>query len=236
MVSVVVPTLNMAPFIWATIQSILTQTYQDFEILISDDGSTDNSLAIAASFNDPRIWLLPNDHTGVAGALNRGIRASRGEYIALLAADDLLTPDSVAIRLAAMPGVDVVCGQARTLYEYETIEQSQPIHGHRNFYGPTNLLRKSVFERYGLFDEDLPYKQDREFWVRLFGEDRTRTDRARFRTLPDVVAYFRLRRESLQHTYRLLWTCDQKATTNAMVAAAILARTDNVGPHNTPWL
>lgn len=89
MISVVIPLYNKECSISATLQSVLNQTYADFEIVVVDDGSTDNSADIVSAYNDKRIRLIRKTNGGVSSARNEGILAAKGEYIAFLDGDDI---------------------------------------------------------------------------------------------------------------------------------------------------
>lgn len=93
MISVVIPLYNKEKQIINTLQSVFRQTYQDFEIVVINDGSTDNSVAEVERIQDPRIRLINQQNAGVSVARNRGIQESKGEYIALLDGDDEWMPD-----------------------------------------------------------------------------------------------------------------------------------------------
>ena len=94
--SVVIPLYNKEHYIEATIQSVLNQTCQDFEVLVVDDGSKDNSLALARKFESDRVRIIPQENQGVSVARNTGIRNARGEFICFLDADDEWRPDYLA--------------------------------------------------------------------------------------------------------------------------------------------
>jgi len=94
-VSVVIPVYGAEKFVGRTIESLLAQTYENFEAVIVDDASPDDSIAICKQFDDPRIKIVHQENRGLPGARNTGIRNSTGDYVALLDADDLWTPDKL---------------------------------------------------------------------------------------------------------------------------------------------
>ena len=90
---VLMPVYNGGRYLRESIASILAQSFKDFELLIIDDGSTDDSVSIVKSFSDPRIRLVLNEHNiGVARTLNKGLELARGEFIARMDADDISLP------------------------------------------------------------------------------------------------------------------------------------------------
>ncbi len=106
-VSIVVPVYNAQKCIADTIMSVLNQTYTDFELILVDDSSTDDSRAIIKSFTDERVKLLANNETkGAAGARNTGIKESCGRYIAFLDADDLWSGDKLQKQIVFMKDAD----------------------------------------------------------------------------------------------------------------------------------
>ena len=94
--SVVIPLYNKEHYIEATIRSVLNQTCRDFEVLVVDDGSRDNSLALARKYESDRVRVIAQENQGVSEARNTGIRNAQGEFICFLDADDEWRPDYLA--------------------------------------------------------------------------------------------------------------------------------------------
>ncbi|MEM9927833.1 MAG: glycosyltransferase family 2 protein [Cyanobacteria bacterium P01_D01_bin.50] len=94
-ISVIIPVYNAEKYVAATIQSVLSQTYENFEILIIDDGSPDNSIEICKLFKDSRIKIIHQLNRGLPGARNTGIRNAQGDYLAFLDADDIWLPEKL---------------------------------------------------------------------------------------------------------------------------------------------
>jgi glycosyltransferase involved in cell wall biosynthesis len=102
LVSVIIPAFNAAPFIEETIRSIFCQTYTSWEIIIVDDGSTDNTAAIAELFDQNRVNIVAQENAGVATARNNGLAFAKGEFVVFFDADDLMSPDYLAVRVEAL--------------------------------------------------------------------------------------------------------------------------------------
>lgn len=110
MISIVIPLYNKEKLVGSTLRSVLAQTYQDFEVVVVDDGSTDGSMAVVEAVDDPRIRIIRQKNGGVSAARNTGIRESKGEYIAFLDSDDHWTPDyldSMVRLITKYPDADV---------------------------------------------------------------------------------------------------------------------------------
>lgn len=105
-VSICIPTYNGAAYVRETVASALGQSEPSLEVVVSDDGSSDDTLNLVADFNDPRIRILPTaDRVGAAENWNRAVGAARGSHIKLLCQDDVLAPDAVRVELAALDKV-----------------------------------------------------------------------------------------------------------------------------------
>lgn len=114
--SVIVPVYNKAPYVRATLESVLAQTLSDFEVIVVDDGSDDGSGDIVSAIPDGRIRLVRQPNAGVSAARNSGIRLAAGDWVAFLDGDDWLHPrylETLWATLGAHPGVDVVATQFR---------------------------------------------------------------------------------------------------------------------------
>ena len=114
-VSVIIPAYNVAPFIVETLESLFTQTYQDFEAILINDGSTDDTEAQIAPYRD-RLVYIRQPNRGVMAARNAGLNAARGRYIALLDSDDLLLPNFLEVLVGMLesdPAISVAYPNAR---------------------------------------------------------------------------------------------------------------------------
>lgn len=181
MVSIIIPTYNSARFLSDAINSALAQTYQNIEVIVVDDGSTDDTPNIVAEYKG-RIAYVSQANGGTASARNAGIDASNGQYLVFLDADDRLLPHMVERLVGILETereAEVGCGGWYvTDSEFNRIGESRvdPPRG-RLFeamirdggYLVTGgtMLRRSIIEVAGAFDTSLPNFEDWEFWVRL---------------------------------------------------------------------
>ncbi len=182
-VSVIIPAYNSAQFIAETIQSVLAQTYADFEIIVVDDGSTDTTLDVLSSFGE-QIKVLAKPNGGPASARNLAIRNASGEYIAFLDADDLWMPEKLAEQVAFLethPEVGMTYSEALMFSE---VGGEKQIRGKIGFTGETSfchlllgdhipnstvMMRRECVDKIGWLNESraLVAVEDYEYWLRL---------------------------------------------------------------------
>src|SRR5262245_38128505 len=183
-VSVIIPTHNRAHFLRDAISSVFNQTFQDFEIIVVDDASTDNTSEIVAAFNDERIRFLRHDaNKGGSAARNTGILNSQCDYIAFLDDDDEWLPEKLAKQMDTLLESPPEVGCVYTGHVMVDRTSGRVI-DHRpptkrgdlskdllisNCIGGTSsvLLRKNCLQKVGLFDENLPRSQDYDLWLRI---------------------------------------------------------------------
>jgi glycosyltransferase involved in cell wall biosynthesis len=184
-VSVIIPNYNHAQYVSAAIQSVLSQTYRSFEIIVVDDGSTDNSREIVAQFGDQVRYIWQENH-GLGGARNTGIRASTSEFIGLLDADDQWQPGyleqmlrmaeqhpDAAVFYCRAQGMDVKGDDLPQIFGGPVAPPGQiyPQLLRANFLIPsTVLIRRSVLTTVGLFEQTLRAIhgcEDWDLWLRI---------------------------------------------------------------------
>jgi glycosyltransferase involved in cell wall biosynthesis len=188
-VSVVIPTRDAAPYLRQALASVRAQRYPDLEVIVVDDGSTDDTREIARRAGDVR-WLW-QDHRGPAAARNRGVEAADGDLIAFLDADDLWHPTKLerqTSRLRADPRLDAATGRVQCVTPGPS--GGAPLVN----VGPPRLLpllgalvvRRPVFETVGPLDESLRLGEDLDWFMRA------RELGVRTEVVDDVVLYYRL--------------------------------------------
>jgi len=181
LVSVIIPNYNHARFVSDAIQSVLDQTYKNFEIIVVDDGSTDNSREVIAQFGD-KVQCIHQKNAGLSAARNTGIKASKGSLIGVLDADDMYEPvflETLVGELQTNPNADgVYCGYQFVDEKNELLPQieNRPVPGDGlynalldgNFFVPESIfLRRHVYDAVGLFDEVLRACEDWDVWLRV---------------------------------------------------------------------
>ncbi len=179
-VSVVIPTYNRCAFLREAVGSVLGQMFEDFELIVVDDGSTDATRDAVISFDDPRVRYLFQANQGVAAARNWGAASSRGGLIAFLDSDDVWLPDKLRVQVSHFdkhPGVSIC--QTEEIWIRKGVRVN-PAVKHRKHSGwifreciplcivspSAVMLRREAFDALGGFDETLPACEDYDLWLR----------------------------------------------------------------------
>jgi len=179
-VTIGIPVYNAARFLSLAIKSVLDQTYENFELIISDDGSTDNSLLIAQSFNDSRIAIIADGRNkGISYRLNEQISLAKGKYFARMDADDLMFPERIEKQVNFLENnetFDVVGSTAIVIDDDNYIigfrDSKVPVSIERAsktsvFIHPTILGKTSWFRRFA-YSNELMGVEDYDLWIRSF--------------------------------------------------------------------
>lgn len=226
LVSIIMPSWNTAMFIPESIQCVIDQTYANWELLIVDDCSTDNTDEVVASFNDPRIKYLHNEHnSGAALTRNYAMREAQGEWIAFLDSDDLWMPEKLEKQIRFMDEH----GYVLSYTEYEKIdEEDKPL----NIYvsGPEIVNRRKMYnydyigqltmmysvKHFGVIQiKDIKKNNDYAIRLQLYRKDLS----TEAHLLKENLAKYRVRKKSISHDklckklkshYDLFHMCDEK--------------------------
>jgi glycosyltransferase involved in cell wall biosynthesis len=179
-VSVIVPTYNQALYITEALQSVLDQTFPDFELIVVDDGSTDETPEILAGYHDPRIRVVRQPNAGLSAARNTGLRESSAPLITLLDSDDYFFPDKLAVLSAYLDnhpeiglvsgGTQIVDQKGRPLRQVIKTPRNVDLFGllSGNPFTPSAVMfRREWCERVGAFDETLRACEDWDLWLRM---------------------------------------------------------------------
>lgn len=193
-VSVVIPVYGVEKYIASAVQSVLDQTYKNFELLIVDDGSPDRSVEIVQQFEDPRIRIIRQENQGLAGARNTGIRNTQGEYLAFLDGDDIWVPEklskhvkhledspTVGVSFSRSVFIDEMGNSLNTylMPKLKDITSAYLLHCNPVGNGSAAVFRRETLEsikfpdnRYGpvedfYFDDRFYLSQDIECWLRI---------------------------------------------------------------------
>ena len=205
---------NAEKFLTMCIESALNQTCKDIEVIAVNDGSTDNSLQILQKYSD-EIIIIDKKNGGTPTALNAGINVMKGEWFKWLSADDILKKNAVEVLLKESSEItdneycifysnyDLINNSGKIVKQfiepnYNTLslfDRNVILLDHFYGNGTTSLIHKSMFERYGLFDEKIGFQEDYEFWLRcslLHG--------CRLHLIPQNLAQYRIHDGQLTHT------------------------------------
>jgi len=185
MVSVITTSYNAENFIVQTIQSVLEQDYSNFEYVIVDDGSTDNTIKVVKSFDDSRIRLIEAGRVGRGKALNIAVKESKGEYIAIQDADDLSHPNRLSTEVRCLEirkeiflfGTDQIVFQDNEPRAWEEIDLQENLNKDINdvtgslvYYNPVShtsvIMRKNLLEKIGGYSENRKNLFDWDLYIR----------------------------------------------------------------------
>jgi len=212
-VSIIIPCYNYANFIIDCVASCVSQDFKDIEIIVVDDCSADNSATAAVSSGDNRIRVLSTEkNRGYSAAKNIGIRNSSGELLVFIDADDMLTPGSISRRLEVFdkhPEAQVVHGHALKIHgdvDYTScVKEMKTFERHKSrLHAQGFMIRRSVFEKFGLFYEPLRSKSDKEYWYRIGIHDKSPIKKkVNVRRCHYDVAFYR-RHDKAMHKMRLI--------------------------------
>lgn len=203
LVSVVIPCYNNERYLSAAIDSVLAQDHRPLEILVVDDGSTDDSGTIALQYGSP-VRLLSQSNQGIASARNTGVKVTSGYFLAFLDSDDLWSPDKLAIQMKALeesPETDCAFAHAEQFHSPDLSPSER-----EKIYCPPGplparhpsamLIHREAFMRVGLFDESLTVAEFVDWMAR--GTD----SNLRSIVLPDILLRRRLHRSNTGITQR----------------------------------
>ena len=183
-VSVIIPTYNRAHLVGRAIRSVLAQTFQDLEVIVVDDCSTDDTAAVVADFDDPSILYLRHEvNRGVSSARNTGIRDAEGEYIAFLDSDDEWLPPKLEAQLKVFrqtkwPSLGIVLCGAHIVEDSHILRTScqvppqggwgceDVLRGNLGWLSPgTWMIRRTAFSSIPMFDETFKTYEDRDYLI-----------------------------------------------------------------------
>ena len=183
-VSVIIPTYNRIVRLQKAIDSVLSQVYANLELVVVDDGSSDDTAQLLSSYEkkiDRRFVTVYQENRGPAAARNRGVAESSSEYLAFLDSDDWLHPDKIGLQLAAMERTrDCLISHTQEIW-YRNGTLLNQKHRHRKDSGDifnrclelcavsmsTVMMKRELIEQMGGFDEQLPCCEDYDYWLRI---------------------------------------------------------------------
>lgn len=213
-VSVIISTYNRAYMLRDALASVFAQTYQDFEVIVVDDGSTDATRDVVGEYGG-RVHYIYQQNEGYCRARNSGIRVARGKYIAFLNDDDVWLPRKLEIQvhvLETRPEISLVCGPARVVRDREVRlayceDPPEPpdlvrclvgwyIEHRQIVYTPTVVtIRRDILDRSGYFDPALEAFEDWDLWIRVASAG------GRFARVSDPVAEYRLHESNISNDH-----------------------------------
>lgn len=210
-VSVVIPAYNAMQYLPETLESVLKQTFTDFEVLIVNDGSSDNVIDWVSQVKDPRVKLISQTNQGLSGARNTGILNAQGEYVAFLDADDLWESSKLEKQVRCLndnPEVGLVHTPMILVDEHGKSTGrviSSDAEGNvfkellqRNFIAcPSVIVRRSCFETVGVFNRSLRSIEDWDMWIRI-------ASRYTFAVIKEPLSYYRQHTNNMSKNWQVM--------------------------------
>lgn len=196
-ISIVMPVYNASTYLREALESVLQQTFSDFELIVVDDGSTDNSRDILQTYCDPRMRLISNTHDFIS-SLNKGVHASTGRYIARMDADDMMTPERLEIQFGYMedhPDIDICGSYAESFGEMIRVIQRPLEHVDivsmmirmNPMMHPTVMMRISILRQSGfLYKYGYHCAEDYKLWTELALRG------FKFANIPEPLLHYRI--------------------------------------------
>ena len=200
LVSIVIPAYNLSRYLAEAIESVLNQDYRNIELIVLDDGSTDDTKCVLEKYNE-RFYWESQQNMGQANTLNKGLRMSKGEILAFLSADDILFPNAVSTSVNGFlnnpDAVLTYCDFNLIDPDSSTIRRVRtPEYDYREMLaklicppGPGAFFRRADFESAGRWDSSLKQTMDYDLWLRLGLQ-------GRFLRIPEVLAGYRVHEAS----------------------------------------
>jgi glycosyltransferase involved in cell wall biosynthesis len=198
LITCIIPVFNGERYLRETLDSVFAQTYRPLDVVLVDDGSTDKTAAIAATYDD-RVRYIHQNNQGPAAARNQGIRAARGEFIAFLDADDLWHPEKLERQIACFqirPELEYCVTYCQNFWAPELQAEAERYRTHRisrpmpGFVTGTLIARRGMFELVGLFNSELAHGDSTQWFLRAAEHG------AVMELLPDALTYRRLHSEN----------------------------------------
>jgi len=205
-VSIILPSYNYERYINKAIDSVLDQSFNNWELIIIDDGSKDNSVDVIRKYQDKRIHLYIQKNQGVSKTLNKGLKLSKGKYICFLDADDKYHPDKLMSQINSMDsGFDIVTTKVEAIDEndekspFEHFNVSWNLYNQDEIFGKNKIfyflqknyfcksslmIKKVLFDKYGYFNPQLITAYDLELWLKIIPY-------AKINRLDNVLTYYR---------------------------------------------
>ena len=215
-ISIIIAVYNQESWLEECVESALNQTYKDIEIIVVNDGSTDNSEKILKKYSD-RIKIIEKENGGVSSAYNLGIKNMKGEWMKTLDSDDVLLPNAIEVFVNHIKKIknyeseifythyDVINEVGEKQYEFiypnynnlDSFEANTLLLDHMSGVPVTRFYHKSIFEKFGNFNENIKLAEDYEFTLRL-----CLLHNCRLHLIPEITAKYR--RHSNQATQKKL--------------------------------